>query len=929
MAIKCPKCQTKNPDTDKFCGECGTDLSSSLDAPQVTKTIETPYPQFAPGTTLADRYEIIRELGKGGMGEVYLAEDTSLKRQVAIKVLPQRVARDKERLARFEREARLLASLNHQNIATIHGLEKSNDFRFLVMEFVEGDTLADRLKKGLLPLDNSLDICQQIVEGLELAHEKGIIHRDLKPANIKVTPEGKVKILDFGIAKVLQDKVSESDTSKAISDEMTEPGVILGTAAYMSPEQAQGKVVDKRTDIWAFGCLFFECLTGKRPFQGQSSSETMASILKDEPDWNALPAETDVTIQKLIARCLNKDPAMRLRDIGDARLEIKDVLTNKSQRPVKQIHPSGKQRWLSRRIPWLIVVVLLFITVWSVWISRKKPGVDSRTIGKFTIVLPNFTEHISTMAFSRDGQHLVYNGLLSDGRSCLYHRSLDQFEIRALNGTEDAEFPFFSPNGDWIGFYVKGKLKKVPLSGGPPITICETKEEWGASWGTDDNIIFGGPGTGLFKVPASGGTRTPVTKLQAGETSHLWPQILPNGKKAIFVVWTTGELTDAKIAIVSLDTGKYEILIEDGHGPFYSDTGHLLFIRSGVLMAAPFDPDKPNEMGEPMPLLEEMTPMFSGARLYEISANGTLIYSSGQVNPLALTNLVWVDRQGKTTPVLPGRLGLNQPRFSPDGNRLALTLLPEDGVMSVFTFDIMREGLTQVVTHGVSAWPVWAPDGRRIAFVSQRSGQWNIWQKSADGSGEAEQIISSEINRQCPISWSRDGMLAYQQGQVGVTDIWVLPLTGNKKAEPFIGTQFNETGAQFSPDGKWIAFTSDRSGQDEIYVMPFNGQENMIKISTDGGKHPVWARDSKELFYRNGNQMMAVPIQIDPTFNAGKPELLFEGSFSYGYLDWSYSYDISPDGQRFVMVKKGDTTVELNVVLNWFEELKRLVPSGK
>lgn len=929
--MKCPKCNAENPETQSFCGDCGTQLGSDKDIPVFTKTLETPFPQLEKGRSLASRYEIIEELGRGGMGEVYLAEDTNLKRKVAIKVLPQPFALDKERLARFEREARLLASLNHPNIATIHGLEKSDDHNFLVMEYIEGDTLAERITKGPIPMDEALEICHQLAEGLESAHDKGIIHRDLKPANLKVTPDGKVKILDFGIAKAFQDQPDDVDPSKspAISDEMTRPGMILGTAAYMSPEQTKGKDVDKRTDIWAFGCILYECLTGKRAFKGEEISEMLASILKDEPDLGKLSEDTSNSIRRLLRRCLEKDPKQRLRDIGDARIEIGEMLRDQPSILEEPELPYPKQSRISRIIPWAIVAVLALITVLSLWLTRKETAVESLAVNRFTISLPNFTEHVSSMAFSRDGQHLIYNGLLIDGRSCLYHRALDQMEIQFVNGTEYAEFPFFSPDGNWIGFYAKGRLKKVPLSGGPPITICETKEAWGASWGKNDEIVFGGPGTGLFRAPASGGTRTPLTNLKTGEKSHRWPQVLPDGNSVIFVIWTTGELDDAKIGLLSLETGEYEVLIDNGHGPIYSNTGHLLFTRSGALMAATFDPDTPKEIGDPIPLLEDMTPMFHGGRLYEVSEDGTILYPSGQINPLAQTTLVWVDRQGKTAPVLPGRIGFSQPRFSPDGKRLSLTAIPEDGIMTIFTFDIAREALTQIVTEGFGAWSVWAPDGQHVAYTSDWAGQWNVWLKSADGSGKAEQVTFSEIDRQRPISWSSNGILAFQQGEVGVCDLWVLPLKDKQKAESFLATQFNETGAKFSPDGNWMSFTSDRSGQDEVYVMPFRGLENMIQISTDGGKHPVWARDGKELFYRNGNQMMAVPIQIEPEFKAGKPILLFEGSFSYGYLDWSHSYDISPDGQRFVMAIKGDTTVELNVVLNWSEELKRIVPVRK
>jgi len=513
VSVKCPQCSSENADSASFCSDCGTQIGLPKDIPDVTKTIETPFPQFGPGASLAGRYEIIREIGKGGMGEVYLAEDTNLKRQVAIKVLPLQFALDKDWLARFEREARLLAALNHPNIATIHGLEKSDGQQFLVMELVEGDTLAERIKKGPLPVDEALELCRQIAEGLESAHEKGIIHRDLKPANVKVTPEGKVKILDFGLAKAFLNQLGESDLSKspAITDEMTRPGVILGTAAYMSPEQAKGKSLDKRTDIWAFGCILYECLTGKRAFKGETISEILASILKDEPDWNVLPDTTPMKVQELVNRCLVKDPRNRRHDIAEARIDIQDIVTGSPAEIAPAARPEPRWRYLF----WAtlgLVLILFCVMLWSPWRTSKSP---EQLLSRFTINLPpNETlgyEVGSSVVLSPDGTHLIYVSQKEDTTQ-LYLRPIHDFEAKPITDTEGAKGPFFSPDGKWVAFYADGKLKKVSLLGGTPQIICDAKSGLGGTWSEDDTIYFGDwYKASLMRVSAAGGTAERLT----------------------------------------------------------------------------------------------------------------------------------------------------------------------------------------------------------------------------------------------------------------------------------------------------------------------------------------------------------------------------------------------------------------------------------
>ncbi len=491
MAVKCPKCQTDNPDTSSYCADCGTQLIQQKDTPAVTRTLETPFPQLSPGTSLANRYEIIRELGKGGMGEVYLAEDTTLKRQVAIKVLPQQYALDKERLTRFEREARLLALLNHPNIAIIHSLDKFDGQQFLVMELVEGDTLAERLKKGPLPVDEALEVCRQIAEGLESAHEKGIIHRDLKPGNIKITPGGKVKILDFGLAKAFHEEPEAADLSQSptLTDRMTQPGMILGTSFYMSPEQVRGKVVDKRADIWAFGCCLYEALTGKIAFLGETISDSIARVLEREPDWDALPEATPGQIRVLIQRCLRKDPKRRLHHISDARIEIEDTLEQTLQLPSSL---AATQHWMLRRPlrVWSLLVFAIIATAVTVWILKPPLRLHAPSSTSLGIILPRnqylVTGFASNVAISPDGRNLVYVGGSSglSLRRQLYLRTLDSFTANPIPNTEDASVPFFSPNCQWVGFFAEGKLWKVPITGGMPVAICDAARICtGASWG--------------------------------------------------------------------------------------------------------------------------------------------------------------------------------------------------------------------------------------------------------------------------------------------------------------------------------------------------------------------------------------------------------------------------------------------------------------
>jgi serine/threonine-protein kinase len=864
-------------------------------------------------------YEITEKLGEGGMGTVYRARDTTLGRDVALKLLPASLAGDRERVARLEREAHLLASLNHPNIATLHGLEESDRLKYLVMELVPGETLAERISREPLNVEECLGILRQIAEALEAAHEKGIIHRDLKPANVVVTPEARAKVLDFGLAKAVAEEAPPSDLSSSPTRtrEGTEHGVILGTASYMSPEQARGKTLDRRTDIWSFGCVFFEALTGRKAFPGGTVSDTIAAILEKDPDWTALPARTPGKIRDLIRRCLQKDPHRRLQHIGDARVEIDEALAEPSTPAVTAPRRSY--------LPWAVAALLAVVAVWSL----LRPGTEpERAVLRFTVTLPpeqalNW-EVDPSVSLSPDGTYLVYVGGVGDERR-LYIRSFDRLEARPIPGTEGATTAFFSPDGEWVGFYGnfydEVKLKKVALDSGLPITLTDVHDAWGASWGPGDEILFS-DGSGLSRVSASGGSPSVVTSPdpKQGETWHRWPEILPNGKTALFTILMASGTP--RIGVLSLETGEYRILLEDGGFARYVRTGHLVYVTEGVLTAVPFDLGRLELTGEPVPILEGVrTEAREGTAHFAFSANGTLVYVPlGDVE----RTLVSVDRMRAVRRIGEARRRYYAPRISPDGEKIAVNIGDH-----IWIYEALRDAFTRL-TFGPNEerWPVWTPDGSRITF--QRDDPPNIFWQPADGSGEAERLTTGE--RQRPTSWSSDGkiLLYTTLGSATGTDIGVLTLEGERKTRTLLGGAFDEMGGVFSPDGRFFAYTSNESGEFEVYVRSFPSLDGRQQISNDGGFQPVWARSGREIFYRNGDKMMVVAVDTNPAFRAARPVFLFEEPFENIVLPAGSNYDVTPDDERFVMAwldEAGPTQIQ--VVLNWFEELKARVPSGK
>ena len=889
------------------------------------------------GTKLGT-HEITSHIGSGGMGEVYQAHDSKLDRDVAIKVLPEQFARDSERLARFQREAKMLAALNHPNIAAIYGLEQSGSTHYLVMELVPGETLRERTAGDRpVPVEESLTIAKQIAEALEAAHgsEKGIIHRDLKPANVKVTPEGRVKVLDFGLAKAFAADAATDDPSNSptLSVAPTMQGLIMGTAAYMSPEQARGKQVTKATDIFAFGAVLYELLAGKQAFQGEDVPDILAAVVRTEPDWTRLPEATPPAIRTLLRRCLKKDRRQRLQDATDVRIEIEDVLSGAAS--AEPAAAQGAPALSRRALLWgaVCVVAASLVTGLAVWSLRPAP--PPQPVSRVVIPLPpdeqlrgsNFT----MVALSTDGTQLAY--IAGGAQYRIYLRALDSMDARPLAGTEGAVNPFFSPDGQWIGFFAAGKLKKVSISGGAVLTLCDAAAPRGAAWGANDTIIFAPtPGAGLSQVSAAGGAPQVLTKLKEGENSHRWPQFLPDGKTILYTSTIGGSSDDAHIAVQRLDTGEQRVLTRGGTYARYVPTGHLVYYRAGTIMAAPFDAARLEVLGTPSPVAEGVMSATAntGAGEFSFSSLGSLVYVPGGSQAGERT-LVWVDRRGTETPLPAPPRGYDDLSLSPDGRQVAVQIAdPPPG--SVWIYDIPRGTSARLTFEGTTNLPSWTPEGKRIVYAVIRPGANGIglsW-KPADGSGAEERLMTSEFPPGAS-SVSSDGkeVAFYGPGPSTGNDIWILPLQEERKPRPFLQTPFSEVAPAFSPDGRWLAYTSNESGRNEIYVQPYPGPGGKWLISTDGGTEPVWSRNGRELFYRNGDKLMAVDIQTQPAFKAGTPRMLFERP---GYqVGTRPDYDVAPDGQRFLMIKHTEqqqsALTQIHVVLNWFEELKRRVPT--
>jgi eukaryotic-like serine/threonine-protein kinase len=879
------------------------------------------------GKTLG-HYQITSQLGKGGMGEVYQAKDQKLGRDVAIKVLPEEFAKDADRVARFQREAKLLASLNHPNIAGIHGLEESGGTNFLVLELVEGETLADRIKQGPIPVEEALKLALQIAEALEAAHEKGVIHRDLKPANIKVTADGKVKVLDFGLAKAFGGEKEEVNLSNSptLSDAATQKGVILGTAAYMSPEQARGESVDKRADIWAFGCVLFEMLTGRGTFEGRTVTDVLASVIKSEPVWNRLPPNLLPRIRLLLERCLEKEAKNRCSSIGDARVDVQKALAEPGGVFVPPV-AGVEHRKALRIMPWIAAAVALAATIGGVALWTLRPS-ELRQVMRFEYELPE-GQQLSTdgipVDVSRDGKQVVYS--TSKG---LYLRAVDELTARLIVEGE-VQQPFFSPDGQWIGFFsvMDQQLKKTAITGGLPVTLCAVKPPLlGASWGSDDTIIYS-PNSGsiIMRISANGGIPETVIKAKSG-TLAAFPQLLPDGKSVLY-----GNLQ--KVMVQSLKSGEAKELFA-GVGARYVPTGHIVYLVPkgnnvfGVF-GEPFNLERLEVTGGPVPLIEGVS-VQAGA----FSNTGTLVYipeTAPQTKTGASASartLVWVDREGHEEAIPAPPNLYRYPKICPDGNRIALTVENKD----IWIWDLIHKTLTRLTFEiGGSLTLVWSPDGKRIAYygTGPEKGGVGIYCKAADGTGQ-EELLSRTVDRRMffPYCWTGDGkyLVGAETPDLRKFDIGVFSIEGDHTRKTLLQNAKLQNQPQISRDGKWMAYASDESGKNEIYVRPFpDVDKGRWQVSTSGGDSPLWSPDGRELFYLSGDAVMRASVKTEPKFEIiGTPNNLFRGTFVGSLPDNGTPWDIRPDGKRFLMIKPPTARPKINIVLNWFEELKQRVP---
>ena len=879
---------------------------------------------IAPGSKLGV-YEVLAPLGAGAMGEVWRARDTRLSREVALKVLPESLSMDRDRLSRFEREAQVLASLNHPNIAAIYGVEETSGATALVLELVEGPTLAQRISQGPLPPDEAVTIARQIAEALEFAHERGVVHRDLKPANVKLSPDGRVKVLDFGLAKAMSvDTATRSDSaiSPTVTSLGTIAGVVLGTAAYMAPEQARGANVDRRADIWSFGAVLWEMLTGKRTFEGDTVSDTLASVLRAPIEWKDLPAATPRGVVRLLERCLERDAKKRLRDIGEARIALETLGSEPDAAPASTAAAPAARRSAFTNVLWAVAAIVVALSAVAIVGFLRKPAAE-QPVTRFQVAPDAKLTNVSWPRISPDGRMLAFLGRDGSGKSMIWIRPFDAFAAYPLADTEGAGRPFWSPDSRYVGFIVgRSQLKKAPTAGGPAQLISEVEGGADGAWGANGDILFDGRATdSIRRVSASGGTATQATHPDAskGEAGHAWPFFLPDGRHFLFLAMAKRVGDKASIQVASLDKpGSTTVTSSDSRAEYAN--GYLLYVLQGTLVARRFDPDKLQASGEPIPLVEHVSVDVNDTASFSASTNGVLTFMQGEST--VASQLVWLDRTGREL----GKIGEPGPYFdlalSPDGTRLAYGFAEKSGAQDIWVRDLKRDVSSRLTFNPRNeSWPVWSPDGRRIVYCTDRTGHQSLMSRDASGAGTERPVFGMDDAEVLPTDWSPDGhRLALSVVPASRrADLKMLSMDGAPQVSDYLVTDAGESGAHFSPDGRFVAYTSNESGTPEVYVQTFPVGGGKWQISNGGGGQAWWRGDGKELFFVSPDDTLsAVPVETRVAFEPGIPKPVFKRKLARGGVVRN-RWCPSPDGQRFVVnaALEAGNAVPISVVLNW------------